>query len=201
MEMDSYGSHGENEGMCKYKALVFYADFMSSDKNLRSGLIFRLGKYSEEDVGKYYPQQTQGRWMRMSWPTNVVDQKLLTYAGKGKLTTIGRLTILPENKPVHDQQQSLQRTKCDQGLNMGLGRKECHTVDLCPSAPKCHFHHNGLCTQKCHKYNKVGHFARDCRSSGNTNVANTQKGNGEIPKVMVVLNVELQGISREIVQS
>ncbi|GJX42597.1 putative reverse transcriptase domain-containing protein [Tanacetum coccineum] len=39
-----------------------------------------------------------------------------------------------------------------------------------------------LCTQKCHKCNKVGHFARDCRSSGNTNGANTQKGNGNKPK-------------------
>ncbi|GJZ92586.1 putative reverse transcriptase domain-containing protein, partial [Tanacetum coccineum] len=39
-----------------------------------------------------------------------------------------------------------------------------------------------MCTQKCHKCNKVGHFARDCRSTGNTNVANTQKGNGAAPK-------------------
>ncbi|GJV05982.1 putative reverse transcriptase domain-containing protein [Tanacetum coccineum] len=37
-------------------------------------------------------------------------------------------------------------------------------------------------TQKCHKCNKVGHFACDCRSTGNTNVANTQKGNGAAPK-------------------
>ncbi|GJR77934.1 putative reverse transcriptase domain-containing protein [Tanacetum coccineum] len=28
----------------------------------------------------------------------------------------------------------------------------------------------------------TGHFARDCRSTGNTNVANTQKGNGTTPK-------------------
>ncbi|GJX74765.1 putative reverse transcriptase domain-containing protein, partial [Tanacetum coccineum] len=27
----------------------------------------------------------------------------------------------------------------------------------------------------------VGHFARDCKSSGNTNIANTQKGNGANP--------------------
>ncbi|GJQ91885.1 putative reverse transcriptase domain-containing protein [Tanacetum coccineum] len=47
---------------------------------------------------------------------------------------------------------------------------------------KCHLHHNGPCTQKCHKCNKVGHFARDCRNTGNTNVANTQKGNGAAPK-------------------
>ncbi|GJS36695.1 putative reverse transcriptase domain-containing protein [Tanacetum coccineum] len=38
------------------------------------------------------------------------------------------------------------------------------------------------CTQRCHKCNKIGHFARDCRNTGNTNVANTQKGNGATPK-------------------
>ncbi|GJV10442.1 putative reverse transcriptase domain-containing protein [Tanacetum coccineum] len=51
-----------------------------------------------------------------------------------------------------------------------------------PKCTKCHLHHNGPCTQRCHKCNKVGHFARDCRSAGNTNVANTQKGNGTAPK-------------------
>nr|GEX88340.1 reverse transcriptase domain-containing protein [Tanacetum cinerariifolium] len=34
----------------------------------------------------------------------------------------------------------------------------------------------------CHKCNKVGHFARDCRSSGNANVANAQRDNKETPK-------------------
>ncbi|GKF92836.1 putative reverse transcriptase domain-containing protein, partial [Tanacetum coccineum] len=28
----------------------------------------------------------------------------------------------------------------------------------------------------------IRHFSRDCRSTGNTNVANTQKGNGAAPK-------------------
>nr|GFD49520.1 hypothetical protein [Tanacetum cinerariifolium] len=41
---------------------------------------------------------------------------------------------------------------------------------------------NGLCTQKCHKCNKVGHFACDCRSSGSTNVANDQRNNEANPK-------------------
>nr|GEY51176.1 hypothetical protein [Tanacetum cinerariifolium] len=36
--------------------------------------------------------------------------------------------------------------------------------------------------KKCHKCNKVGHFARDCRSSGNTSVANAQRDNRENPK-------------------
>nr|GEW94290.1 putative reverse transcriptase domain-containing protein [Tanacetum cinerariifolium] len=43
-----------------------------------------------------------------------------------------------------------------------------------------------ICPQKCHKCNKVGHFARDCRSSGNANVANAQRNNGENPKGNVI---------------
>ncbi|GJR06378.1 putative reverse transcriptase domain-containing protein [Tanacetum coccineum] len=64
---------------------------------------------------------------------------------------------------------------------MGTGEKKSYEGSL-PKCTKCHFHHNGPCTQKCHKCNKVGHFARDCRSSGNTNGANTQKGNEANPK-------------------
>nr|GEU67609.1 putative reverse transcriptase domain-containing protein [Tanacetum cinerariifolium] len=51
-----------------------------------------------------------------------------------------------------------------------------------PKFTKCHLHHNGPCSQKCHKCNKVGHFVRDCRSSGNTNVANAQRDNRANPK-------------------
>nr|GEV02685.1 retrotransposon protein, putative, Ty3-gypsy subclass [Tanacetum cinerariifolium] len=42
----------------------------------------------------------------------------------------------------------------------------------------CNYHHNGPCALKCHKSNKVGHFARDCRSTTNVNIANNQRGNG-----------------------
>ncbi|GJU06071.1 putative reverse transcriptase domain-containing protein, partial [Tanacetum coccineum] len=79
------------------------------------------------------------------------------------------------------QQQPFKRQNVTKVYNMGSGEKKPCGGSL-PKCTKCHFYHNGPCTQKCHKYNKVGHFARDCRSSGNTNVANTQKGNGEIPK-------------------
>ncbi|GKF43266.1 putative reverse transcriptase domain-containing protein [Tanacetum coccineum] len=64
---------------------------------------------------------------------------------------------------------------------MGRGEKKPYRGSL-PKCTKCNFYHNGLCTQKCHKCNKVGHFARDCRGSGNTNVTNNQKGNGANPK-------------------
>nr|GEW38590.1 putative reverse transcriptase domain-containing protein [Tanacetum cinerariifolium] len=47
-----------------------------------------------------------------------------------------------------------------------------------PKCTKCHFHHNGPYAQKCHKCNKVGHSARDYKSSGNVNVVNVQRNNG-----------------------
>nr|GEW99887.1 reverse transcriptase domain-containing protein [Tanacetum cinerariifolium] len=65
--------------------------------------------------------------------------------------------------------------------NMGTGKKKSYSRNL-PKCTKCHFHHNGPCTQKCHKCNKVGQFTRDCRSSGNANVANAQRNNGENSK-------------------
>ncbi|GJU36032.1 putative reverse transcriptase domain-containing protein, partial [Tanacetum coccineum] len=65
--------------------------------------------------------------------------------------------------------------------NIGTGKRKPYGGSL-PKCTKCHLYHNGPCTQRCHKCNKVGHFARDYRSTGNTNVANTQKGNGAAPK-------------------
>ncbi|GJR44526.1 putative reverse transcriptase domain-containing protein [Tanacetum coccineum] len=47
-----------------------------------------------------------------------------------------------------------------------------------PLCPKCNYHHDGLCAPKCHKCNRVGHLAHDCRSLANANTANNQRGTG-----------------------
>nr|GFA30041.1 hypothetical protein [Tanacetum cinerariifolium] len=47
-----------------------------------------------------------------------------------------------------------------------------------PLCSKCNYHHNGPCAPKCYKCNRVGHLARDCRSSTNDNTTNIQKGTG-----------------------
>ncbi|GJT58278.1 reverse transcriptase domain-containing protein [Tanacetum coccineum] len=47
-----------------------------------------------------------------------------------------------------------------------------------PLCSKCNYHHDGQCAPKCHKCNRVGHLARNCRSPTNANTANNQRGTG-----------------------
>ncbi|GJT28862.1 putative reverse transcriptase domain-containing protein [Tanacetum coccineum] len=108
-----------------------------------------------------------------------MDQKLRTYAER-QSDNKRKADDSSRNNHGH-QQQPFKRQNVAKVYNMGTGEKKPYGGSL-PKCTKCHFYHNGPCTQKCHKCNKVGHFTRDCRSSGNTNVANTQKGNGANPK-------------------
>ncbi|GJW60225.1 putative reverse transcriptase domain-containing protein [Tanacetum coccineum] len=110
---------------------------------------------------------------------DLMDQKLRTYAER-QTDNKRKADDASRNNHGH-QQQPFKRQNVAKVYNIGSGEKKPYGGSL-PKCTKCHFHHNGPCTQKCHKCNKVGHFARDCRSSGNTNVANTQKGNEENPK-------------------
>ncbi|GJY78887.1 putative reverse transcriptase domain-containing protein [Tanacetum coccineum] len=110
---------------------------------------------------------------------DLMDQKLRTYAER-QSDNKRKADDSSRNNHGH-QQQPFKRQNVAKVYNMGTGEKKPYGGSL-PKCTKCHFHHNGPCTQKCHKCNKVGHFARDCRSTGNTNIANTQKGNGAAPK-------------------
>nr|GEW22826.1 putative reverse transcriptase domain-containing protein [Tanacetum cinerariifolium] len=75
------------------------------------------------------------------------------------------------------QQQQNKRQNTDKAYTTRSGEKKPYRGSK-PLCPKCNYHHDGPCALKCHKCNKVGHFARDCRSTTNVNTANNQRGNG-----------------------
>nr|GEY30256.1 putative reverse transcriptase domain-containing protein [Tanacetum cinerariifolium] len=110
---------------------------------------------------------------------DLMDQKLRTYAER-KSNNKRKADESFRNNHGH-QQQTPKRKNDARIYNMKTGKRKPYSRNF-PKCTKCHFHHNGPCTQKCHKCNKVGHFNHDCRSSGNTNVANAQRNNGENPK-------------------
>nr|GEX82211.1 hypothetical protein [Tanacetum cinerariifolium] len=110
---------------------------------------------------------------------NLMDQKLRTYAERQTNNKKKADDSFRNNHGL--QQQPLKRQNINKVYNMGMGKKKPYSGNF-PKCTKCHFHHNVPCTQKCHKCNKVGHFACDYRSSGNTNIVNAQRNNGVNPK-------------------
>ncbi|GJS72082.1 hypothetical protein Tco_0704923 [Tanacetum coccineum] len=84
---------------------------------------------------------------------DLMDQKLYNYAER---QTDNKRKADDSSKNNHGhQQQPFKRQNVAKVYNMETGEKKLYGGSL-PKCTKCHFHHNGPCTQKCHKCNKVG---------------------------------------------
>nr|GEY50350.1 hypothetical protein [Tanacetum cinerariifolium] len=108
----------------------------------------------------------------------LMDQKLRTYAERAD----NKRKADDTSRSNHGhQQQPFKKQNIAKVYNIGTRERNPYEGSL-PKCTKCQRYHNGPCTQKCHKCNKVGNFSRDCKSSGNTNVANAQRDSKETPK-------------------
>ncbi|GJW96998.1 putative reverse transcriptase domain-containing protein [Tanacetum coccineum] len=98
----------------------------------------------------------------------VMDKRIRTFADRQT-----------ENKRKQDNNQQHQNKRQNTGRAYAAGTVEKKQYGGSkPLCSKCNYHHDGPCAPKCHKCNKVGHFARDCRSTANANNANHQRGTG-----------------------
>ncbi|GJX98114.1 putative reverse transcriptase domain-containing protein [Tanacetum coccineum] len=77
------------------------------------------------------------------------------------------------NNQGHQQQNKRQNTR--RAYTAAPGEKWEYTGSL-PLCTKCNYHHKGPCAPRCNKCKKIGHLARDCRSSG-PNGNNNNRGN------------------------
>ncbi|GJR71941.1 putative reverse transcriptase domain-containing protein [Tanacetum coccineum] len=104
--------------------------------------------------------------------TELMDKKICTF--------VERQT---ENKRKQDdnhqqpQEQQNKRQNTGQAYTARSGEKKPYGGSK-PLCAKCNYHHDGPCAPKCHKCNRVGHLARDYRSTANANTANNQRGTG-----------------------
>ncbi|GKC74876.1 putative reverse transcriptase domain-containing protein, partial [Tanacetum coccineum] len=101
-----------------------------------------------------------------------MDQKLITIT-KRQAEQKRKLEYNARNNQGHQQQNKRQNTR--RAYTAGPGEKREYTGSL-PLCTKCNYHHKGPCAPRCNKCKKIGHLARDCRSSG-PNGNNNNRGN------------------------
>ncbi|GJY67453.1 putative reverse transcriptase domain-containing protein [Tanacetum coccineum] len=80
------------------------------------------------------------------------------------------------SKNNQSQQQPPKRNNVAWAYAAGSGEKKPYGGSK-PLYPKCNYHHDGQCTPKCHKCNRVGHLARDYKSPANPNNNNNNNHN------------------------
>nr|GEY86990.1 retrotransposon protein, putative, Ty3-gypsy subclass [Tanacetum cinerariifolium] len=106
---------------------------------------------------------------------DLMDQKLRTYAERKSDSKRKADDISKNNK------QPFKRQNVATAYNLGSAEKKTFEGNA-PKCTKCQRNHPGPCTLKCYKYDKIGHHARDCRSTGNTNATNNRDRNGPNPR-------------------
>ncbi|GKA08689.1 reverse transcriptase domain-containing protein [Tanacetum coccineum] len=185
---------------------VAYAmDWKTLKKMMTSQILPKRMFHEESDeVEKYVgglPDMIRGNVMlyqpkkmekEIEFANDKMDQKFLTITEK-QAEQKRKLEFNARNNQGHQQQNKRQNIR--RAYTAGPGEKRECTGSL-PLCTKCNYHHKGPCAPRCNKCKKIGHLARDCRSSGpndylklkNGNHGN-QRGNGNAPaKVYVVVN-------------
>nr|GFC72662.1 hypothetical protein [Tanacetum cinerariifolium] len=106
--------------------------------------------------------------------TEPMDKKIHTFAecetaNKRKFENTSR------NTQNQQQQHSNKRQNTGRVYTAASGEKKQYGGSR-PLCAKFNYHHDGPCAPKCRNYNKIGHLARDCMNTANTNNANNQRG-------------------------
>ncbi|GJR73585.1 putative reverse transcriptase domain-containing protein [Tanacetum coccineum] len=95
----------------------------------------------------------------------------------GGLPNMIQGSVMASKKQDDNQQQQNKRQNNGKAYTTRPSERREYSVSL-PKCSKCNYHHNGPYAPNCHKCNKVGHLARDCRSFGNANAGNNQRATG-----------------------
>nr|GFC04164.1 hypothetical protein [Tanacetum cinerariifolium] len=111
--------------------------------------------------------------------TRLMDKKIRTYAER---LAANKRKFEDTSRNNQGRQQPPKRQDLARAYAAGSGNRQQYAGSR-PLCPKCNFNHDGPCTPRCYKCNKIGHLSRDYRSPTNANVANNHRGNEAGQKV------------------
>ncbi|GJY19158.1 putative reverse transcriptase domain-containing protein [Tanacetum coccineum] len=133
----------------------------------------RMFPEESDEVKRYVgglPDMIQGNVMSyqpktmekaIEFANDQMDQKVLTIS-KRQAEQKRKLEFNAGNNQGYQQQNKRQNTK--RAYTVGPGKRK-YTGSF-PLCIKCNYHHKGPCAPRYNKCKKIGHLARDCRSSG-----------------------------------
>ncbi|GJW62878.1 hypothetical protein Tco_0112213 [Tanacetum coccineum] len=144
----SHSSHGDNRRNVQTARPCFYADFMKCQP-----LNFKRGT---EGVDRFNSIRTLGpEAYAMTWE-GLKKKMTDMYCPQGTRQSDNKRKAYDSSRNNHGhQQQPFKRQNVAKAYNMGTGERKAYRGSL-PKCTKCHLHHNGPCTQRCHKCNKIG---------------------------------------------
>ncbi|GJZ81339.1 reverse transcriptase domain-containing protein, partial [Tanacetum coccineum] len=115
--------------------------------------------------GRVMTSKPETRLDATEFTTELMDKKISTLAER---RAENKRKLDDTSKNNQNQQQPNKRQNTGRAYTGGHGEKK-HYDGSKPLYSKCNHHHDGLCAPKCHKCNRVGHLACDCRSSTKAN--------------------------------
>ncbi|GJT78604.1 putative reverse transcriptase domain-containing protein [Tanacetum coccineum] len=152
-----------------------------------SGTCIRMFPEESDKIEKYvggFPYMIHGS-VKASRPktmqdaiefaTELMDKKISTFAERHADNKRKFDDTSKNNQNQQQQQNKRQNTGRTYTARSGKKNPYGRSKPLCS---KCNYHHDGPCAPKCHKCNRVGHMARDCRNTSNANTTNNQRGTG-----------------------
>ncbi|GJS92723.1 putative reverse transcriptase domain-containing protein [Tanacetum coccineum] len=106
---------------------------------------------------------------------NLMDQKLKGYAVKNAKNKRKFDNSQKDNRGQQPpfKRQNVGGQNVARAYTAGSNERRVYNGPL-PLCNKCKFHHEGPCTMRCGKCNKVGHLTRDCKATNSTN--STKRG-------------------------
>ncbi|GKE43109.1 reverse transcriptase domain-containing protein, partial [Tanacetum coccineum] len=123
------------------------------------------------NVMSYRPQTMEEV---IEFANDQMNQKLITLTER-QAEQKRKLEYNAGNNQGYQQQNKRQNT--GRAYTAGPGEKREYTGSF-PLCTNCNYHHKGPCAPRCNKSKKIGHLARDCRSSG-SNGNNNNRGNSK----------------------
>ncbi|GJW28971.1 reverse transcriptase domain-containing protein [Tanacetum coccineum] len=118
-----------------------------------------------------------------------MNQKLITISER-QAEQKRKIEFNAGNNQGYQQQNKRQNT--GRAYTAGTSEKREYTGSL-PLCTKCNYHHKGPCAPRCNKCKKIGHLARDCRSSGPNNNNNNRGNSGATQNAVTCYECGVQG--------